>query len=496
MGTYFRYLALILLLAGCWRIPTDVNFASDPRVLRGTWTGTTKASCTNSNPLATSGVMNPSGTQFFVTSDKKLEVFDASSGTKLGGFTLSSLKFPVIWSPDGTSIIYLRTTATATTERAVVNPLNGTDMSATTIPNEFAGERFYYNNDLTRVAAFATSNFSGISRVDLYNLVTGVLIKSKSFNVINSNSISLNLLGTKISFTAVDSGKFQVWQHDFDSDLSTKVFERNAQDFNLLNTPTFFGTNQLIFLYNEFTNSSFKLGIKRINLTDLSTQDTLLPSSNSAQVRISPDATRYVFVQNDTLFVYNLETNALITQKALNTINNNNYAPYFATVMGSNEAGTIWLISGTRLGCTVRTFTTTSQSLTTDSSLITDDGKAVVMTFVPTYRDSKSYTFTGTIKIGTEAAKDIRGSVGVANQCSLFGSGCENLTPQTPATIPLPYQLTKVHGVTISYANGGSFEYPLVVVGYTYDLKKVQIFAGTYNYNQAENIILNPPSAP
>jgi hypothetical protein len=494
MGIYFRYLALILLLAGCWRIPTDVNFITDPRVLRGTWTGTTKASCNNNNPFNTSGVINSLGTQFFVISAKTLEVFDAANGTKLGGFILSSTTLPVIWSPDGTNIIYLRTTATSTIERAVVNPLNGADISATTIPNDFAGTSFYYNNDLTRVAAFATSNFSGLARVDLYNLVSGVLIKSKSFSSINPSSISLNSLGTKISFTATDSNKFQVWQHDFNSDLSSKVFEREAQNFSLLSSPTFSGANQLTFVYNDFANSSFKLNIKRINLTDLSNQDTLLPS-NAGQVRVTPDGTRYAFVENDTLFVYNLETNALITQKPFNTISNNNYVPTFATIISSNETGTIWLISGTRLGCTVRTFTTTNQSLTADSSLITDDGKAVIMTFVPTYRDSKSYTFTGTIKIGSDAAKNIRGFVGVANQCSLFGSACENLTPQTSPPIPAPYQLTKVHDVTIEYATGSSFEYPLVVVGYMYDLKKVQIFAWNYN-NQVENIVLNPPSTP
>ncbi len=484
--------AALALLAGCWRFSTDVSFTTDPRVLRGTWTGATESACTQVQYIPVNASMNSSGTRFFAISNKTLEVFDATNGTKLGGFSLTSTALPVIWSPDGTKIIYLRTTANSSVERAEVNPITGADLATATLATDFAGTDFNYNNDLTRVSAFVTSNFSGVSRVNLYDLVSGALIKSKSLTSVNAYTIALNAAGTQMAYSANEAGKSQIWTHDFDTDTTKKILEQSNQIS--FGKPSFFGTNQLVVQYSqESTNRGTQLGIKRINLTDLSSKDIPVPYGFGA--RISADATRFGYIENDTLFIKNLETNAIVAQKSLGSVSYQ-YSGNFGAVLSSNTTGTTWLVSGTRVGCSLRAFETSSQTLTADAKLASDDSQTVVMNFVPTYRDSSSYTLTGTVKFGTSSERNIRGSVSVPTSCSLYSNDCEKLVPSTPATLPPPYPLSRVHFVNLQYDNGDAFEYPITVVGYPYNQKKVQFFAGTNSYNQGKKFLLDPPIAP
>ncbi len=481
----------LALLAGCWRFSTDVSFTTDPRVLRGTWTGATESACSEALYIPINASMNSSGTRFFAVSNKMLEVFDATNGTKLGGFNLTSATLPVIWSPDGTKIIYLRTTANSSVERAEVNPTTGADLATATLATDFAGTDFNYNNDLTRVAAFVTSNFSGVSRVNLYDVVSGVLIKSKSLTSVYAYTIALNAAGTQMAYSAIDSGKSQIWTHDFNTDLTKKVFEQSGEIS--FGKPSFFGTNQLVVQFvQQTTNQGPQLGIKRINLTDLSSKDIPVPYGFGA--RVSADGTRFGYVENDTLFIKNLETNTIVAQKPLTSISQ--YGSPYGTILSSNSTGSTWLVSGTRVNCSLRAFDAATQDLTPNAKLASDDSQTVVMKFVPTYRDSSSYTLTGTIKVGTNAERNIRGSVSVPQGCSLFDSNnCEKLVPST-SPIQLPYPLTQVHYVNLQYENGDVFEYQVVAVGYRYDQKRVQFFAGNYANGQNKKFLLDPPAAP
>jgi hypothetical protein len=507
MRRYLGLTALILLLASCGRFPTEVSFTTDPRVLRGTWTGATESVCARNPSVLINSVLNPTGTQFFAISGTALEVFDATNGAKLGGFTVASATLPLVWSEDGASIIQLRTTPTSSIERAVVNPLTGADISAATLATDFIGTNFNYNNDLTRVATFTTSTFSGLSKVDLYDVVTGVLIKSKSVTKINPDTITLNAAGTQMAYTVSNADAIQAWIYDFSADITTKVFERSSATFSITSKPVFAGTNQLNLRYLENINSITKLGIKRINLTDLSNQDTSIANAPNfyAPIQISANGTRFAYVQNDTLFIKNLETSAIITEKPMGSTNGSAYyGTNSSAVLSSNTTGTTWLVTGTRVGCSVRAFETTTQTFTPNAALALDDSQSITMTFVPTYRDSSSYTFTGTVKIGSSAERNIRGSVSVPNNCSLFSNDCEKLTASAPPPPP-PYPLSQVHFVNMQYDNGDAFEYPITVVGYTYQYAtnaqfKTQFYAGPsspYSNNpQDKRFLLSPPVTP
>ncbi len=509
MRRYLGLTVLILLLASCWRIPTDVSFTTDPRVLRGTWTGVTESVCAQNLTVPINSSLNSTGTQFFAISGTALEVFNASNGAKLGGFNLSSATFPVIWSDDGTQIIYLRTTLTSSIERAVVNPLTGADISAATLATDFSGSNFNYNNDLTRVAVFSTSNFSGLSKVDLFDVVTGVLVKSKSISKTNPELITLNAAGTQMAYTVTDTDKIQVWVYDFNADTNIKVFERSSATFFITAKPVFSSNNQLNFRYSENITTTAKIGIKRINLTDLTNQDTPIPNTTNftSAIQITADGIRFAYVQDDVLYVKNLETNAVITQKSLATIDYSANRLNFSSVLSSNANGTAWLVTGTRIGCSVRAFETTTQTLTPNAALALDDSQNISMTFVPTYRDSSSYTFTGTFKMGIAPERNIRGSVMVKSECSSIYNNCEKLTPSTPSLPPPPYPLTDVHFVSLQYENGTAFEYPLTVVGYQNQYQyyssnqtKTQFYAGTNSYYsnnpQDKKFLLNPPVTP
>ena len=490
MRAILSLLALVFTLSSCWSIPVDVSFATDPRILRGTWTGATESTCTHTQYIPVKSSMNSSGTRFFALSGKTLEVFDASNATKLGGFNLTSTALPVVWSPDGTKIIYLRTTANSSVERAEVNPTTGADLATATLATDFAGTDFNYNSDLTRVAAFVTSNFSGVSRVNLYDVVSGVLIKSKSLTTINAYTIALNAAGTQMAYSANEAGKSQLWTHDFDTDNTKKVFEQSSEIS--FGKPSFSGANQLVVQYaQQSTSQGTQLGIKRINLTDLSNKDTSVPYGFGA--RVSADATRFGYIENDVLFIKNLETNAIVAQKSLGSVSNQ-YSGSFGAVLSSNTTGTTWLVSGTRVGCAVRSFETSTQTLTTDAKLASDDSQTVVMKFVPTYRDSSGYSLTGTMKIGNEASVNIKGTVRVSSGCTVFSGTCENLKSSS-----LPsyyYELNNSHYVDLLNDNNQSLGYNVFSVGNRKDNKKIEIFGLKNSQEGIQVLRLNPTPSP
>ncbi|MEY4529832.1 MAG: hypothetical protein RLZZ156_553 [Deinococcota bacterium] len=458
----------------------DVSFATDPRILRGTWTGTLEKPCDEAK--ITARAFNPSGTQVMVIRDEKLEIFDAVSGTKLGGFNVPPTKSPVVWSNDGLNLIYLRIT-NAGLERVVANPLTGADVSVIALTSDFIGVSYAFNADLTRMTVFATSGISGISRIDLYNLETSALIKSKNVTKIKEDSIQLSPDGTKILYGIITTTQFEIWQHDFVTDQTKKVFER------LGITPISFefnGNNQLNLSFSLTTNTNRV--VRRINLTDLSTRDSLLPGALSNLV-ISKDGIRAAYLLGTSLVIKNLDTDTTVATTTLNS-NSQNISVQIG-VYTSNFDGTKWMVRGSKLGCYLRIFETAQQTLTLETSIGIEDSKIVTMKFVPTYQSANSYSITGTLKLGLEAERDFNGTVRLPEYCNTFSGNCEKLIKQTSATIPNPSFLERIHYVNLQYTTQPNFEYNITEVGYRRDNKKVQLYMGK-GFNEQLALRLEP----
>ncbi len=463
----------------------DVSFATDPRILRGTWTGTLEKACDEAK--ITARAFNPSGTQVMVIRDGKLEIFNAISGAKLGGFNVPPTKSPVVWSNDGLNLIYLRIT-NAGLERVVANPLTGADVSVVALTGDFIGVSYAFNADLTRMTVFATSGISGVSRIDLYNLETSALLKSKNVTKINSDSVQLSPDGTKIIYSLVTATQFEIWQHDFATDTSKKVFER-------LGTATspfeFNGNNQLSLSFDLTTNANTNRVVRRINLIDLTTRDSLLSGALSNLV-ISKDGTRAAYLLGTSLVIKNLDTDTIVATTVLGS-NSQNISVQIG-VYSSNFDGTKWIVRGSKLGCYLRIFETAQQTLTSDTSIGIEDSKIVIMKFTPTYQSASSYSVIGTLKLGSEAERDFTGTVRLSDYCSVFSGNCEKLN-KTTTPYPNPAMFERIHFVSLQYTNSPNFEYYNTMVGYRMDNKKVQFYMGK-DFYQDQGIRLDPPSTP
>jgi hypothetical protein len=481
MRPILGFLALVLTLSSCWGIPVDVSFATDPRILRGTWTGTLETPCNQSK--ITTRAFNPSGTQIMVIRDEKLEIYTATTGEKLGGFNVPPTKSPVVWSNDGLNLIYLRITNLGL-ERVVANPFTGADVSVVALTGDFIGVNYAFNSDLTRMTVFATSGISGISRIDLYNLQTSALLKSKNVTKINPDSIQLSPDGTKIVYSLITATQFEIWQHDFNTDTSKKVFER-------LGTATspfeFNGNNQISLNFDQTINNTTNRLVRRINLTDLTTRDSVL-SGYLSNLVISKDGTRVAYMQGSSLTIKNLDTDTIVATTVLGS--NSQNTQFQIGIYTSNTDGTKWLVTGSKIGCYLRIFETAQQTLTSDTSIGVEDSKVVIMKFIPTYQNANSYSLTGTIKFGSEAERNIIGSVRIQEYCSVFGGTCEKLNKAT-TPIPNPGFLERIHYVSLQYTNSANFEYYNTMVGYRMDTKKVQFYMSK-NYYQEPGIRLDP----
>ncbi len=476
----------LVFLAGCWRFSTDVSFTTDSRVLRGTWTGTLEKQCENVTSFAT---FSPDGTRFFTTNAKDLEIFATADGTKQGSFTVQNRTSPIIWSADNSGLVYIRTSTNLGLERVTVNPITGADVTVSPLTGEFSGSLYAYSQDLTRVALVNSSSINGVTRINQYDLLTGNLLKSVALPNITPTYLTLSQDGTKVAYGASLASKTQVFVLDFATEIIIKVFEESVSSLTL----RFFGTNQLRLTYTQYGNAVTPTIIKRINLTTLATQDTSIPLYGGYQIRESSDGTRIGYFIGKTLIVKNLETGAIVSQIELETTSN--YSPI---VLSSNDSGTIWLVSGTRVGCTLRIFDATQQVFTTnDISLTDDDFQTAVFTFVPTFQSSKRYTLTGTVKMGSGPERKIVGAVTVPEYCSLFAGDCEQLVK----TAPPPYYTSiydGVHNVQFEYENGVTFGFYDLLVGKRKDTKKVQLFGERRNNTDGKrySLQINPVVAP
>jgi hypothetical protein len=462
MKHILKFLLLLAFFSSCKITPMDVNFNTDPRILRGTWTGTSAPLC-DTHPAE--GVMNPTGTQYFAMTNSTLEVFDAENN-KLGGFTLPEVTSKIVWSADGSSLVYLRASTiplSAEQERVTVNPVDGTEQSLTPISLQKPNLNARFNNDLTRAAFINNSN-----QIVLYDLITDAVLSRKSIPVSKGAFLTLNSDGTKIAYTTVVATKTQVWLLDLTDDTSNQVFEGTT---NLLQSVVF-TTNHLNIISREIWDEP---SMQRINLSNKSTQITKITLSGiqNAGFVLSGDGTRIGYIatgqKTEDFYVHNAETGVLIQKMTIADLYgpDNDFGFKYnkpPVVSSSNLDGTQWLLSGTRVGCTLRTYSTTSNTLSSNVSLITDDAKAVVMKFTPTYRDSSGYAFTGTAKIGLAPERTIQGFVNVPNGCELLSSRrCEKLVP---ASMPHPgsYYYTASHDINLTYENGDPFEYSMLKI--------------------------------
>jgi hypothetical protein len=489
MRVILSLLALLLTLSSCWSIPVDVSFATDPRVLRGTWTGTLEKGCVNNLNNAT---FSPDGTRFFVMSFSEIEIFDAMTANKLGGFTATNLKSPVVWSSDNTNLIFLRKPESSALERVVVNALDGTEVSRITYTEEFLGEIAGFNADLTSLTVTLTSGVTGVIKASRYDLLTGTLVKSLVLPNKGNLIYKVNPDGTKLSYQIRDTTQ-QVWVANFTTETITKEFDVLAQE-----TQHQFTSDTGIVVFYTPDALPNQTVIRRINLSNSSSQETTIP--RVYQVVLSPDVSRYAFVQNDTLFIKNFETGVTIAQKPMQSTTTDPSGsfsyPSSGFVVSSNANGTIWVVSGTKVGCTLRIFETTQQSFSSNLNFASSATKIVTMTFVPTYVSSSSYNLTGTMKIANAVPFNIKGVVSLPTGCSVFSGTCENLKPS--ALPPMPYynQFEINHFVNLTDENNQSLGFNTVIVGKRKDNKKIELFGLQNSQGQPEVLRLNPIPTP
>ncbi len=491
MRAILSLLALIFSLSSCWSIPVDVSFATDPRILRGTWTGTLEKGCVTNLSNAT---FSPDGTRFFVISFTQLEVFDANNTTKLGGFPVANLKSPVVWSSDNTNLIFLRKPDNSALERVVVNALNGVEVSKIVYSEEFLGEVAGFSSDLTSMIVTLTSATSGVTRANRYDLLNGTLIKSLVLPSKDTANYKVSPDGAKLSYQTRDTTQNQVWVANFSTDVISKEFDVATQFARHQ-----FATNQEIIVFYTPNNLPDQTVVRRINLSNSSSQETTIP--RAYEITFSQDLSRYAIVQNDILYIKNFATGATIAQKPMQSTISDPYNSYSYAgngfVISSNTNGTTWAVSGTKIGCTMRLFETTQQTFSMNIA-ISDLTKSVTMTFIPVYVSSSNYSLTGTMKIGNDATINIKGIVSVPNTCSVFSGTCENLKPKLSPPIPYYNQFEINHFANLTDENNQSLGYSPVIVGKRKDNKKVELFGLQSNNNQEGILVLrlNPPSTP
>ncbi len=484
MKRHFQYLILLLLLAGCWRTPTDVNFESDPRVLRGNWTGTLEKQCSQYIPQ---GVFSPDETKWFLLENQVFKLFDSNSGVMLATYTMKNLASPIVWTADSSGLIYLRKPQSQF-QRVTINPLTGLETASIPLNSELTNVYGTFNRDLTKVAIFSISSITGIPRIFLYDLLTGDLIKSVV--VPNLTSSYLNAIlspdGNQFiySVSISNSGPLsQVWQVNLVTETITKV----AQGVYSYPRLQLAGLNLLNISYTEYVHPINYTIVERIDLTTLQNNKITVGKSIYSSI-FSNDGNQMGYIEDSIFYIKNLNDQAIVGQVALGSVNPLASGSLYGA---SNNS---WLLSGANSGCTLRVFETIQQKFLTTAALEPANSQSVSFSFIPTYRDSGSYTLTATMQIGTTAARSISGVVSVPNSCTLFGGDCERLLKFTP--VPnYSYIYDGIHSVQLE-ENGTRLEFETMLVGKQKNSQKAQFFGVKYLDGQSYVLTANPSVTP
>jgi hypothetical protein len=478
-----RLLLLGLLLVGCWRVPTEVGFATDPRILRGTWTGTLEKQCSS---YTLGAVFNGDATRvFFYTSGGGSEFFTAT-GTKLGTLKPDHRISPFAWAANNTDVVYIRNAPSTGFQRVTLNPSTGLEVSVVTLLSEFAGADAIFTPDLRRSAFFATSAVTGIKRLYWRDLTTGILLKSVVWSGGNTNPVGtvFNPSGTKLTYTIYNATSFRMEVFDFETETTTRVFAENSSS----GTPVFVNDDQLYVTNISNQGSRYTISAVGLNLTTqqksqiVVSEGDYLKNDGQYVFTLQFVGSRMAYVKADVLHIQDLETQAILAQQALETNDLLRYS--FGGFVQSGAPSGQWLVSAKQPRCGFRIFDANTKVFAGNIELESPETQTVQFEFTPTYRDSSSYTLTGKLQIGAAPERSIIGLVSLPNYCSLFGGVCEQLSRLTP---PPPYLSVypDAHRIQLEYENGVPTPFEVMLVGRRFDTQKAQLFALDYQYSNS-----------
>jgi hypothetical protein len=399
-----------LVLAGCIRPPVDVLFESDPRILRGTWTGTLEKSC---NARAFGGVYSPDNSKVYFQTSKSQMVLDTATGAILAELQTPtpSPRSVVVWNNVGTKLKYILEDTSYKRFLLEVDAQNGSILSSSALPTAFSGYGLITSPDL-KLAAKIENNQIRVLDLETKQAVKTIAVTGNWHyeTRLTSTHLAYGINANSVRLQNIATGAEQTFEGIRSSQVSLTATHLYAP-----------------------TNTTPSL-LRKISLADATNTDLPIPNFNSAV--FSSDGTQLAFIASDTVFVHSLSNGSVVGQAALGTVNAAKY-PQEPSIVAAGQAGN-YLLTAANPACGVRGFVATT-GFGASTTLETPTNDPIVFSFTPTFQNSSGYTLTGTMKIGNAAPQNITGRGLLPQQCSLYSTygNCEQLKP---AALP-PYYL-------------------------------------------------------
>jgi hypothetical protein len=397
MKLFVAVAGLFWMLCGCQVIPKDVLFESDPRILRGTWTGKLEKRC-GVNISAVE--ISPDGQKIYLENNRLSWVIDAATGAILSQFQLPFRADYAVWDNLGQNLRLLYREPTNSTILAVVDSQTGAVLSRVTLPSSFPQFFSGYSPDLKMAAKIDHTTKSAT----VYDLENKTIIKTINKAV---DRISLSQNKNFLAYSeAQGNGSVYLVQL---SDGSEQVIP----DISLVNG--FLTETHLL----AWTNT--KQGLRKISLSDLTSADLPIPYPLYSPF-YSRDGGQLVQTINSTSTIYSLNDGAQLAQ----LFNTSVYRS------GSSLTGVgRWVMPAEFPNCGIRVYEVGTGYIS-NTALDTFSSQPISFQFVPTYQSTSSYTFTGTVQIGTNPSQNIKGTVFLPRDCiafplNEFPSHCEEL---------------------------------------------------------------------
>jgi hypothetical protein len=465
-------LLLTVLVLGCDRTPIDVSFASDPRILRGQWTGSLEKICSK---RVNSSQLNPTATQalvgYYGDSNTAYRLFDTQTGSQLGSFDLGTVISPFVWNDDNTKIVYYRLQGISSAQNFVRVELNTATgfLTAVSTPTSFTNQYSSntFNAALTRMAKVTSVN--GTNQLTVYDLSSGTIVQTVTG--VSSGIPQFSPDGTKLAYSTLSASNLvQIQLLDLTTGVSQKLLEA---DFSL---------RELGFSGNTILNivaAKNALFVQRLELQTLTSTIIELPNTYATKISASGNQIAYS-TTNNTVGVKDLVTGAIILEKPLGIQEAADFLqlgnPQLLEV--AFDGTSILVGSEKTWQCIPRILRpSTQQDLVVEAA----DSQVVTLNLVATYTNDRGYAVAGTAQIGSSAAKAIDGEARVGNGCQYLTFGyCERLTP---ALSPMPLWMQTYpdfHYVDLRYTDGTDFPISISAIGTNQKTKKVQLFVPFY----------------
>jgi hypothetical protein len=460
MKRYLLAAAMLgVILSGCFRPPVDVLFNSDPRILRGTWTGTLEKYC---NSAARYAAFSQDNAKVYLEAGKTRLVVDVATGAILTELLIPTRGSPVVWNTTATTFKYVFNDVSNNSFIAEINAQNGQIISSVALPKAMSGNFSGYSPDLKLAARV------GNSQINVFNLETKTPLKT-----IPTTGDTAYLLGLTQTHLVYAISQASLRLHRLDTGAEQTIEAINPYGFHL-------GATHLY----AWTTGTPKM-LRKISLNDSSVSN--LPVPYAENPTFSSDGTQVAYVANDTLFVHSLADGSVLGQASLNTQPNPLGA---AGVVAAGSAGR-YLAPATSPACGVRSFVV-GAGFVSATTLETPSNDPITFSFTPKFETAYWYSFTGTLKIGSAAPQNITGQVNVPQYCNLYSSSygaCEQLKPATSP--PMPFgnsQLKNAHNFELRDEQGqpilgslGSLD-SLLFVGNAVQDNSIQLLSGDLQY--------------